>query len=100
MQKFTARHGDLYLESINEIPEGVVQRKTGIILEGTATGHSHVLNGGLVFEKDDAIYLQAGDSATVTHEEHNLINLPEGRYSVTRQREYDPYAQVIRNVLD
>jgi len=100
MKNLMYRHGDLLLESIDIIPEGAIQRKSNVILNGTATGHSHILNGGLVLEKEGTIYLQASDTATVTHEEHNTITLPEGNYVVTRQVEYDPYEKAAREVLD
>lgn len=100
MENLMYRHGDLLICSTSEIPEGAIQRKTNVILEGTATGHAHVLNNGLVLEKEGAIYLLANDGATVTHEEHNTIPLPEGNYSVTRQIEYDPYEKAARQVLD
>ena len=100
MKNLMYRHGDLLLESIDIIPEGAIQRKSNVILNGTATGHSHILNGGLVLEKEGTIYLQASDAATVTHEEHNMITLPDGNYVVTRQVEYDPYEKAAREVLD
>jgi len=100
MIKFMARHGDLLIESIDKIPEDTKVRKSGIILDGEVTGHAHRLNGGLVLEKEDRVYLSLKSPGTVTHEEHHTINLPAGDYAITRQREYDPYEKAVRNVAD
>jgi len=100
MSNFSVRHGDLYLEQIDAIPKGVIQRNSSIILGGTATGHAHKLVNGVIFDSEGTVYVQAQINAALTHEEHNRIDLPKGNYSVTRQREFDPYAQSIRNVED
>ena len=44
------------------------------------------------------IFVALAQPATVTHDEHSLIDLPAGNYRITRQREYSPEA--IRNVAD
>lgn len=94
------RHGDLLLESVNEIPEGSIKRETNVILGGTATGHAHKLVNGIIFDKEGTTYLQAQNEARIVHDEHNTIELPVGNYVVIRQREFDPYAQAVRNVMD
>ncbi|MHB8124682.1 MAG: hypothetical protein ACYDEJ_03395 [Desulfitobacteriaceae bacterium] len=100
MSKFSARHGDIYLESINEIPEGAVERKSNIILGGTATGHAHKLINGCIFDKDETAYIQSNAEAAIVHEEHKRIDLPVGSYIITFQREYDPYEKSARQVID
>lgn len=96
------RHGDLLICKVDSIPKGTKKRKTNIILDGEATGHAHRLSGGVVLDldKDNKVYLRVADGGKVTHEEHNTIALPAGDYVVTRQREYDPYAQAARDVRD
>ena len=94
------RHGDLLIEMVNQIPEGAKKKETNIILEGTSTGHAHRLNGGQIFEKEGVVYLHVAESSTLTHEEHNAIELPAGDYIVIRQREFDPYEEAARYVQD
>lgn len=94
------RHGDLLIELIDSIADKAQVRKSNIILNGEVTGHSHKLNGGLVLDGDETVFLDIKESATITHEEHNTIELPPGKYVVIRQREYDPYEKAIREVQD
>ena len=100
IKKFMVRHGDVLIESISDIPEDVKGRKSNIILAGEATGHHHRLNGGMILERGEEVYLKVADTATVTHEEHSTIELPAGDYQITRQREYDPYERAARAVQD
>lgn len=96
------RHGDLLIESVNAIPEAAVLKEDNIIAYGTATGHSHALaDGGVVLAQDNDIYLDIpGSGGAVTHEEHNTIALPGGKYRVIRQVEYNPYERATRMVMD
>lgn len=81
------RQGDLLLIQ-STLPEGAVKQKTHIILRGEATGHSHALVGGDIFEKDHVMYLVVKGSGKVVHQEHDAIPLSKGVYAVRRQREY------------
>ena len=94
------RHGDLLIEQIDQIPQDVKLVSSNIILEGTLTGHAHRLNGGQIFGKEGTVYLSVPESGTLTHEEHNTINLPAGNYIVIRQREFDPFEEAVRYVQD
>lgn len=110
------RQGDVLIECVGNTPEpDTAKRMLSVILaEGEVTGHHHKL------ELDQADWWK-GDSktefmslthwrdgrdqffaaevpATVTHQEHNKIDLPAGTYRVIRQREYSP--EEIRNVAD
>lgn len=101
MNKFMVRHGDVLIESIASIPEGAKVRQSNIILTGV-NGHHHVLTNGTILDSDGVAYVQVeqGNAATLIHDEHNTIELAAGSYVVIRQREFDPYDQVIRNVED
>lgn len=100
MKKLQYRHGDLLIEQVDSIPEKAKLRKSSIILNGEATGHSHKLNNGLVLDDEGTVFLDVKESATITHEEHNTIKLPPGKYIVIRQQEYDPYEKAVREVQD
>lgn len=94
------RHGDVFLQAIETLPEGVVALPHLRLAEGEATGHAHVLessreiapeDGPMLFEWDGQLYFRTGAKPTaVTHEEHARIEIPPGVYSVTIQREYVP----------
>ena len=100
-----ARHGDLLLVLVDEIPAGA-KRLTGprakTLAEGEATGHHHRLldKGTLVMTPNGQLYPRAPKAgASVVHEEHARIDLPQGNYKVVIQREYQP-AAAPRRVVD
>jgi hypothetical protein len=65
------------------------------IAEGEVTGHKHRISDGKaeLYEKDGLLYLKVlSETATLTHEEHNPIQIPQGSWMVRIQREYEPGA--------
>jgi hypothetical protein len=94
MKKKAYRHGDVVIVRIDRIPDGLKPSRLGRTLaEGEVTGHAHVMTSGDVslYEKDDVLYMHVeSDEATLTHEEHETITIPNGDYMIERQREYTP----------
>ncbi len=100
------RHGDLFLEEVQSIPQGAKIKKTkGVLLEGEVTGHAHRLimketTDFVTYEKNGTLFLQViTPTIPLEHEEHKTIEIPAGTYEITRQREFDPY-EGIRDVQD
>ncbi|MBD1838108.1 hypothetical protein H6F78_11440 [Coleofasciculus sp. FACHB-64] len=63
------------------------------LAEGEVTGHKHRISDGQaeLYEKDGTLYLHVfSETATLTHEEHKAISIPQGRWMVRIQREYEP----------
>lgn len=63
------------------------------LAEGEVTGHKHRISDGQaeLYEKDGTLYLRVfSETATLTHEEHNAISIPQGSWMVRIQREYEP----------
>jgi len=91
------RHGDVLVERVDSIPEGLVKEEDTILLEGEASGHFHVLSkGSEVFKvlptKDNNYllgYFKTEEGALLTHNEHQTIEIPAGTYKFYAQREYD-----------
>lgn len=90
---------------LSEMPCGkqkVISRRRLVLAEGEATGHAHVI------EDDEAELIQIGErmllklsnAATVTHEEHGPITLSSGIWEIGRVREYDPFLDMTRQVMD
>lgn len=102
----TYRQGDVLIEQIAQLPQGLKRQKGKngriILARGEATGHHHSVDidqGDWWKSPDDAQqFLSVTEEAEVTHQEHAPILLPPGEYRVRRQREYTPEA--IRNVAD
>lgn len=94
------RHGDVLLERVTEMALVQGIRETGVVAYGEATGHAHRVVDGAVLEHPDGLSVRAQEGTYITHEEHGVIVLPAGLWRVTLQREYDPYEQAARQVVD
>jgi hypothetical protein len=105
------RHGDGLLEAIDKLPSGLKPAMTNILLVGEATGHNHRINGSsgsyqiLIPQEvkaEDAFsaYLQVNEPVTLTHEEHNSINLDPGLYGLKKEEEYDLVTKQLKQVRD
>ncbi|MBD1879319.1 hypothetical protein [Coleofasciculus sp. FACHB-T130] len=91
------RQGDVILLPLRQI-EATKGRETPplphlTLAEGEVTGHKHRISDGQaeLYEKDGTLYLHVfSETATLTHEEHKAISIPQGRWMVRIQREYEP----------
>ena len=94
------RQGDLLFKKIDKVPSGFEPNTNPVLLRGEATGHSHRLVNGTIFRAKYTaeIYIKVGENGRVIHEEHKMLELPQGVWMVIRQREYNPYR--IMNVMD
>lgn len=92
------RHGDVLIQRIATLPGGVQQRGDTILAHGELTGHSHRIQpeqAVQLWERGRELFLEVKQpSATLVHEEHRAIELPQGVYRVWKQREYRPEAYV------
>ena len=85
------RQGDVILLPVEQINGQELPHLT--LAEGEVTGHSHRISDGVaqLYEKHGQLYLQVlSETATLTHEEHQPIDLPQGSWMVRIQREYEP----------
>lgn len=96
------RHGDVLIAAVQTLPEGATRRSTNVLAHGEITGHSHHIQRAGTAELwsfGGELYINVvAASATIVHEEHKPISLPQGVYRVWMQREYTP--QMIRRVID
>jgi hypothetical protein len=85
------RQGDVILQPTNQIAGKKLPHLT--LAEGEVTGHSHRISDGQaeLYERDGTLYLRVlSETATLTHEEHKAIKIPQGNWMVNIQREYEP----------
>ena len=93
-------------------------RKQRIIARGELSDHAHVVTGDAVVERDDNgnIVISVGSEGAVikhllesawlegnevwTKEHEDIIMKPNKKYNYVPQEEYDPFAKIIREVLD
>jgi hypothetical protein len=93
------RQGDVILLCLKQSASPAAPQELGkklphlTLAEGEVTGHSHRISEGQaeLYEKEGILYLRVlSDTATLTHEEHKAIQIPQGSWMVRIQREYEP----------
>ena len=96
-----ARQGDIFFQTVGNLPEKLKPHQNSILAYGEVTGHSHKIVSPSISEMESFVD-ESGDiyvrsmhcEITVGHDEHNTITLPQGEWiCVSRQREYDPVAE-------
>ncbi|BAU09816.1 hypothetical protein LEP3755_02910 [Leptolyngbya sp. NIES-3755] len=84
------RQGDVLIKP-GMIPAQAKRLSHLVLAEGEVTGHRHQIIDGIaeLYEKDHVLYLQVlSEIATLSHEEHHPIQLPQGTWEVRIQRQY------------
>lgn len=99
------RHGDLWFERIDKIPETAQPLPSAVVAEGEMTGHKHEFKGGAVqlykdAEKSDVTYVEVKADSVLTHQEHRDIQFDAGCYIVKLEQEFDPFQDEIRKTMD
>ncbi|HEY9632922.1 MAG TPA: hypothetical protein V6D14_05935 [Coleofasciculaceae cyanobacterium] len=93
------RQGDVILVPVRETGneaalEGLGQKLPHLTLaEGEVTRHKHCISQGQaeLYQQNDTLHLRVlSQTATLTHEEHKEIQIPDGSWMVLIQREYEP----------
>lgn len=97
------RQGDVLLVPVPAALgwEDPVTNGRAVLALGEATGHAHVLEAPgvrLTIGVRGRFVVVPPGGASLVHEEHGRIAIPEGAYRVVIQREYDPRGD--RDVLD
>lgn len=107
--KISFQQGDLYGVKLQTMPQGdqkIIARKYLTLAHGES-GHSHVI------EDDEAELIQIGErmilkstkAVTLQHvpahpEAHKPIRLSPGIWDIGRVREWDPFQEMSRHVMD
>ena len=88
------RQGDVLVIPVSEIPKEFVKTKQCTLALGEATGHHHTINTGAIGYATStdglATYFEVTNplGADLTHQEHETIQFPEGKYRAVIQSEY------------
>lgn len=98
------RHGDLLLKRVDTIPKKVTKVSTLVLAEGETTGHKHRFVGGQVQvfadETQAPAYVQVTKASQLVHEEHKSLDIEEGTYQIVHEREFNPFEEEVRRVMD
>lgn len=103
MKNKVYRQGDVLIMPVKNIPANLATTKRVTLALGEVTGHHHSIASGAIGFADDenalADYFEVtSNEAELTHQEHDTITLPKGKYRKVIQVEYTPAE--IRNVAD
>ena len=94
------RQGDVLLKEVKEIKGQKQKQKDVVLAEGEVTGHKHTLMGQvLVSEFEGNKYVELTEDSVLTHQEHDTLEIPKGKYQIILQREVDLLGE-IRQVMD
>lgn len=95
------QQGDVVVKEIKEIKGNKINHLT--LAQGSKTGHHHSITKGdaEMYEENDVLFLKINSkNATLSHQEHNPIEIKKGNYQIMIVREYDHFAEEARNVAD
>lgn len=74
-----------------------------VLGEGETIGHKHVLesNTNIEYERlKDSIRIVLSEAGILTHDEHDLMVFPAGKYRSYHQVEFNPMDNSINRVFD
>jgi hypothetical protein len=81
-----------------------MQKAKRIVLgEGEIIGHKHILESkkDMEYKQDtESITFMLKDMGILTHDEHDKMVFPKGKYRSYNQVEYNPFSQEIQRVFD
>jgi len=98
--------GDVFLTKEKELPSNlkkITRKQRGFVLaEGEATGHAHVITDDILLFEDDngKMWLKNDIVSNLIHEEHNPITIDPGIWKIGQVKEYDPFLEESRTVMD
>lgn len=95
------QQGDVVLVKVAKIGGKKLNHLT--LAQGEVTGHHHTITEGdaELYEQEGTLFLRVkSETATLTHQEHNTVTIPQGDYKINIVREYDHFAEEARQVRD
>lgn len=98
----TYRHGDVDIKQIDALPDNLKKIDSKTLAYGEQTGHHHTLVGNAEVYEDNLgnKWFVANEDCAITHEEHKTIEIKKGYYQVKIEREFDPFEEAVKQVVD
>ena len=97
------QQGDVVLKKVRKSLKKGEELNHLTLALGESTGHSHRITDGVakLIMLDKILHLQVfSKEATLYHDTHNKIKVPEGTYEIGIVKEVDHFEDVIREVAD
>lgn len=115
MKEVIGQQGEVRIIKVDKVPDGVSTKATervakGYVISHSESGHHHVVTGGEVMERTSdvpggmqifyAILERPERFIQDAANPHGGFNLPPGVYEFRVSREFDPFADQVRRVMD
>lgn len=99
------RHGEVFLLPVDKMAPGRPKKVISFIAGHSESGHHHILESEAPFNvQEKAMFLELFKPAKLVHKktvnQHRTITVPAGKYKILKKTEYDPFAQMRREVWD
>lgn len=101
------QQGDVLFRLIANLPANAKElapvKGKHIFAYGEATGHSHATlaaDNVALYQLAHELFCRATSTFSVVHEEHHVLEVPPGIYSVRKVKEYDHFEEEARGVID
>lgn len=104
MQHPRFRQGNILLSPASFTSDSSTTKQPHLILaQSEVTGHKHQITNGQaeLHKKSGVLYLQVlSETATLSHETHQPIQIPCGVWIVRHQREYQPKLELSEQLME
>jgi hypothetical protein len=103
MNKNQLQQGDVWIEKVENIPDGAkVIDRHGILAYGEATGHKHQLEDTniKIHEIRGRFFVKVDKAVSLVHEEHKPITIDPGIWEFGQVREKDWLSGMVAPVVD
>lgn len=100
-EKMFIQQGDVLIKKVSSVKGKKLNHLT--LAKGEATGHHHTITEGdaTLYEQNGVLYLHVeSEKATLTHQEHKPVEIPQGDYVIEQVKEYDHFLEESRRVQD
>ena len=104
------RQGDILFEKVNDFLDNMIKmdEHERTVAKGELTNHHHSFGKSeqVILYRDkknntDPVYVEVlQEQSTITHQEHAPLTLEKGTYKITREREYNPFLDMIQQTVD
>lgn len=99
------RHGEVMLVPVGSAPTGTTERVTSCIVGHSESGHHHVLDSDLEFDRivsaSGTVYVDLEVPTRLLHrkdhDQHRELEVPAGTWRVVRKTEFDVRSSVDPN---
>lgn len=103
------RQGDVIITRISDDyckNKNIIDLNSKTLAEGEITGHSHSFTRNndqvLIYGENNSPQLLKvkSETAMLTHQEHDKLEIPQGLYKIENERSYDYWEKSVKKTID